>query len=140
MRCTIVFAVAISVAMPAPAQDQPNNLHQATTLPTGARFEILQSELAARWTFRLDRFTGRVAQLARTKDDDNTWEEMEVIERPAMSAPTRARFQLFSSGLAAKYTLLIDTDTGQTWQIVTVKRKTTDGSQQEVIVWQPFPR
>ena len=105
----------------------------------GARFEILQSELASRWTFRLDRFTGRVAQLVKTKDDDNTWEDMEVLERPSISTPSRARFQLFTSGLAARYTLMIDTDTGRTWQVVTVKRKAADGSQVDVVVWAPFP-
>ncbi len=42
---------------------QTSDIHQQTTTPVGARFEIVQSELAAKWTFRLDRFTGRVSQL-----------------------------------------------------------------------------
>jgi hypothetical protein len=94
---------------------QPSDVHQQTTPPSGARFEILQSELAAKWTFRLDRYTGRVAQLVRTQEDDNTWEEMRVIGLPTVTSPSRARFQLFASGLAARYMFLIDTDTGKTW-------------------------
>lgn len=117
---------------------QSSDVHQQTTLPTGARFEVVQSELAAKWTFRLDRFTGHVAQLVRTKDDDNTWEEMRIIGLPVVSAPSRARFQLFASGLAARYTFLIDTDTGKTWVVVTGKRKLPDGSEYEVHSWQAF--
>lgn len=49
---------------------------------------------------------------------------MLVIDRPAIATPTRARFQLFTSGLAARFTLLLDTDSGHTWQVVTSKRKT----------------
>jgi len=128
----------MNLAVPVRAQDQPNNIHQATIPAADARFEVLQSELAARWTFRLDRFTGRVAQLVKDKNDGHTWEDMEVIDRPAVASPQRPRFQLFSSGLAARYTLLIDTDTGKTWEISTFKRRATDGSEQELVVWQPF--
>ena len=112
--------------------------HQITTSPSGARYEVLQSTLAARWTFKLDRYTGRVWQLTRTKDDDNTWEEMRVFERPAIQAPTRPRFQLFTSGLAARHTFLLDSDTGKTWVVVTGKRKETDGTETEYNAWQPF--
>lgn len=69
-----VALVAILVG-PASAQDELNNVHQATVPPPGARYEIIQSQLAAHWTFRLDRFTGRVAQLVRIEDDESTWEE-----------------------------------------------------------------
>jgi hypothetical protein len=50
---------------------EPSDIHQHTTPPVGARFEVLQSELAAKWTFLLDRYTGRVSQLVKTKDDEN---------------------------------------------------------------------
>lgn len=112
--------------------------HQFTTTPPGARYEVLQSTIAARWTFRLDRYAGRVWQLVRTNDDDNTWEEMRVLARPQLQAPTRPRFQLFTSGLAARHTFLFDTDTGKTWLVVTGKRKEPDGSETEYNVWQPF--
>jgi hypothetical protein len=32
----------------------PTEIHQHTTPPPNARFEIVQSQIAARWTFRLD--------------------------------------------------------------------------------------
>ena len=86
----------------------------------------------------MDRFTGRVWQLVKTADDDNTWEEMQVYERPGTQNPTRARFQLFTSGLAARHTFLIDADTGKTWVVVVGKRKDKEGNEFEVNAWQPF--
>jgi len=139
MRYIVLIAVMLAVPSWTSAQ-QVSPSHQHTTLPANARFEILQSQLAARWTFRLDRFSGRVAQLVKTVDDDNAWEEMEVIGLPAVSAPSRPRFQLFTSGLAARHTFLLDTDTGDTWVVVTGKRKRPDGTKYEVNVWQPFAR
>jgi hypothetical protein len=117
---------------------EPSDIHQHTVAPTNARFEIVQSELAAKWTFRLDRFTGHVAQLTHNKDDEDMWEEMRVIGIPYIASPTRARFQIFTSGLAARHTFLIDTDTGKTWVIVTSKGKNEDGTEYDVSLWQPF--
>ena len=48
------------------------------------------------------------------------------------------RFQLFTSGVAARYTFLIDTETGKTWVLVTGKKKQPDGTEYEVNSWQPF--
>ncbi|GAB3490243.1 hypothetical protein GCM10027399_07170 [Curvibacter fontanus] len=98
----------------------------------------MQSTLAARWTFRLDRYTGKVWQLVRTSDDDNAWEEMMVFDRPPVLQPIKPRFQLFTSGLAVRHTFLLDGDTGKTWQVVTGKRKEKDGTEVEYNAWQPF--
>ncbi len=132
-----VLSVLLIVASALVAQ-QTSDIHQQTTSPSNARFEIVQSELAAKWTFRLDRFTGHVAQLVHTKDNDSAWEEMEVEELEPIQPATRARFQLFTSGLAAKHTFLIDTDTGKTWVLVGGKRKLKDGNEEEISLWQPF--
>ena len=134
----LILPAVLLLSGPAFAQQQ-SDLHQQTTTPPNARFEILQSELAARWTFRLDRFTGRVAQLVKAGDDKNAWEEMEVIGLPALSQASRPRFQLFTSGIAARYTFLIDNDTGKTWVVVTDKRTRSDGSEYEITMWEPFP-
>jgi hypothetical protein len=112
--------------------------HQSTTSPAGSRYEVVQSTLAARWTFRLDKYTGRVWQLVRTKDDASTWEEMRVFDRPPVANPSRARFQIFTSGLAARHTFLFDADSGKTWLVVTGKRKESDGTETEYNAWEPF--
>ncbi len=50
----------------------------------------------------------------------------------------RAHFQVFTSGLAAKHTFMIDTDTGKTWSLATRKGQNDNGTEYEVNLWQPF--
>ena len=101
-----------------------------TETPNNSRFEIIQSSLAARWTFKLDKFTGKIWQYVRTKDDDSTWEEMFVT--PKLIASTRPKFQIYTSGIAARFTFLIDNDNGKTWNLTTTKDK--EGN--EINYWQ----
>jgi hypothetical protein len=120
-------------------QEPPSDVHQHAAPTANARSEIVQSELAAKWTFRLDRFTGQVAQLVHTADDEDSWDQMQVLQLPQPSAtPGRTHFQIFTSGLAAKHTFLIDTDNGKTWSLVTGKRTRGDGTEYEVHLWQRF--
>jgi hypothetical protein len=90
-----------------------------------------------KWTFRLDRFTGHVDQLVSTKDNDDRWEDMDVMELETARPPLRSHFQIFTSGIAAKHTFLIDTDTGKTWVLVSGKRK-NEKAEYEVELWQLF--
>lgn len=132
------FTLLLCSSMPLRAQESPSRLHLQTTSPPNARYEVLQSTLAVRHTYRLDRFSGRVWQLVRTKADDNAWEEMPVIDLPKIATPNRARFQLFTSGFAVRHTFLLDTDTGRSWLVVLSKQKGGDGTDFEVALWQPF--
>jgi hypothetical protein len=137
----ILFWTAIAILfIPASvhAQNDLSDIHQMSAAPAGARFEIVQSELAARWTFRLDRFCGAVAQLTKTSDGSASWSPMEVEALPQSSTATRARYQLFCSGIAAKFTFLIDTDSGKTWQLVSRKTKLADGTEAEIDSWELF--
>ena len=138
MNPVLLMVLSLFFIFEGASAQEPSDIHQKTTLPANARFEIVQSQLSARWTFRLDRFTGQVAHLVRTQGDDTTWEEMMVDGLPAISEPTRPRFQIFTSGLAARHTFLIDTDTGRTWQVVSGTRRRPDGTEHEVNLWQRF--
>lgn len=84
---------------------------------SGGRYEIVQSELAARWTFRLDRICGNVDQLVSDPDGDSYWQEIPFASRPNCGNASKPRFLLFLSGLAAKFTFLIDTAIGTTWEL-----------------------
>jgi hypothetical protein len=101
--------------------------HESTTTPQGARYEIVQSPLVVRYTFRLDRFAGNVAQLVLV-DNNMTWMEMYINDFSKIEKPTEPRFQIFASGLAVRNTFLIDTKTGNTW----VLTQRFDG----VLVWE----
>ncbi len=74
--CGSGFPVLV-LAAPAIAGDATVT-HSQTAAPTGARFEIVQSTLAARGTYRLDRFSGDVSLLVRTSNDGSAWERMVV--------------------------------------------------------------
>lgn len=129
---TILYLVQISFL--AAAQDNAPSVHQMTTTPENARFEIVQSPLAAKWTFRLDRYTGNVGQLVNTASGGAAWESMTVIGLPKVDGTSGPRFILLTSGLAARFTFLMDTQSGRTWELTSVGK----GSSDPETVWQPF--
>ncbi len=136
--CILILTVFVCSAFVQADDSLPP--HQYTTPPSSGRFEILQSSIAAMWTFRLDRYYGRVWQLVKTNDDNITWEEMLIIDLPKIKTATNPRFQLFTSGLAARHTFLIDNETGNTWVVVKAKRQNKDGGEYEINIWQPFAK
>ena len=100
------------------------------------RYRIYQSDLAVRWTFKLDRFTGEISQLVQTKDESISWEPMLILHPEVVSQPTLPRFELFTSKLAVRFTYIIDTYTGRTWQLVSSKNNQKLNS--ETYLWEPF--
>jgi hypothetical protein len=131
------LAILVLVLSAGISAQEPADTHQHTTPPSDARFEVIQSELAAKWTFRLDRFTGHIDQLVKSSDGGSMWEAMLIVGLPPVES-THARFQLFTSGLAAKFTFLIDTTTGKTWELASSKTKLPDGTESEDLIWQRF--
>ena len=97
------------------AQDQ--SVPAATSQAEGTRYEVVQSPLAEKWTFKLDRFTGRVWQLVLASTDDFVWELM-TVRGLGTSSSNAPRFQIFTSSIAVKYIFLIDTELGRTWVLV----------------------
>jgi len=109
---------------------QTSNPSYQTESLQNSRFEMIQSANGAKYTFRLDKFTGRVWQYVKGEGDDNGWQEMVVSPKPLTS--TKPKFQIFVSGLGARYSFLLDNDNGNTWQLVSMKMK--DGV--DVSLWQ----
>lgn len=95
-------------------------IHSATTSPLNSRYEIVSSTILARHTYRLDKFCGYIAQLVLISNGDNAWSNMPVQDLPRCQGD-KPRYQLFTSGIAAKHTYLINVDTGRTWQIMGFK-------------------
>jgi hypothetical protein len=115
MRPFATFFLLVAMAF---AADEPSRA-VATTQPTNARFQIVQSEITAKGTFKLDRFTGRVWQLLSTPNG-HVWSAMNVQGVKGTDS-TVARFQLFSSGLAYRFTYLLDTINGMCWELVSAE-------------------
>lgn len=136
-RIANLLCVPFLLLLPTAAFGQSNAVnHESTLRPTDARFEVVQSPLAARWTFRLDRYTGRVDQMVQSFFGDPTWQEMPVIGLPDEPNANRARFVLFTSGLAARHTFLMDSTTGKTWLLTTLP--STEEDSEEIVGWSPF--
>ena len=111
-------------------------VHGFSTQPPDGRFEIVQSPLAAKWTFRLDRHTGQVDQLVSSLFGGVAWQEMPAIGLPKTTNVGDPRFVLFTSGLAARHTFLIDTETGDSWILTAWPSDEEDSD--EVAGWAPF--
>jgi hypothetical protein len=79
-----------------------------------------------------------VSQLVSTSDSGDAWQAMVVIDPPPISATPHARFQIFTSGLSARHTFLLDVDTGNTWLIVKSTTTNKDAQSEENDVWEPF--
>jgi hypothetical protein len=109
------------------AQSREISIHSTTAIGPNSRYEIVQSTLAARWTFRLDKVCGNISQLVLNKDEELVWQAMPILGQPRCTADGKIRYQIFTSGLAARHTFLINTDLGKTWQLQGVKDK--DGNE-----------
>jgi hypothetical protein len=115
-----IFAIAcIAILRSAPLVAQEAPPSRSSTVPAHARFEIVQSPLLAKLTFRFDRFTGQTWQFVSTKKDAYTWEPIERIELPGdTKVPGKVNYQIFLSGIRAQITVLLNTNTGVSWYIV----------------------
>jgi hypothetical protein len=56
---------------------------------------------------------------------------MLVIGLPKCTPDGKVRYQLFTSGLAARHTFLMNTENGRTWQVRTSK----DSKGSEITAW-----
>ena len=135
---TAIFALALSCLASSASESRVSDIHQSTTPPLDGRFEIVQSQLAAKWTFRLDRYTGYVDQLVKTQNNKVTWQKMPTEELPEISNPDRPRFVIFTSGIAARHTFLMDAQTGRTWILTTATSPSSGDATVDIVVWRPF--
>jgi hypothetical protein len=116
LRALVASLALISAASCA----QETSPHERSTPPFSARYEIVQSQLGAVFTFKLDRFAGVIEQLfIDPETHEHFWKSVPVQNAPMIAHPSTPRFQIFMSGIAAKYTYLIDTASGDTWLLVT---------------------
>lgn len=91
--------------------------HQSSTISDNSRFEIVQSEVGARYTFNIDKFTGSVFLLVEGTDGI-TWQLIETeIQAYNEKKENQINYQLFTSGIGVRYTFLLNVNTGINWQL-----------------------
>lgn len=92
-----------------------------STTQTGGRFEIIQSPIARRLIFRLDKYTGDVYQYVLGKDNKPLWEKISnawlslILDKEKKQ--DYIKFQLFMGGIAVADCFLLDIETGVTFQL-----------------------
>lgn len=102
-----------------------------STQMNNARFEVIQSPIARRYTFFLDKVEGKVYQLVQTTTGGDSWQEMTVFPKDNQTY-TEPTYQLFIGGFAVADMFLVNTKTGRTWVLV---KKNGDENQ---TFWEEF--
>ncbi len=90
---------------------------QLTSVPVNSNYAIIQSEIKASMTFRLNKHTGEVLIML----DSGRGPYWEKIRREKHPQDVRARggvnYQIFTSGLNAEMIFLLNVNSGATWQL-----------------------
>jgi hypothetical protein len=116
-----LLVIASAIAVPRlRAQGTLIQKSQQTAPPQEARYEIIQSSFIAKMTLRLDRYNGGVDQLVSRVDSTIGWQQIPRRTHPYLDTRIvgRPNYQIFTSGIAARYTFLINVTTGATWELV----------------------
>jgi hypothetical protein len=113
MKKLILLFFALFLSVQFFAQDR----QAISTQMNNARFEVIQSPIARRYTFFLDKVEGKVYQLVQTPTGGDSWQEMTVYPKDNQTY-TEPTYQLFIGGFAAADMFLINTKTGRTWLLV----------------------
>ena len=101
---------------PQPAAQNQEQEYYRTPVPDDARFHIFQAGTIKRWTFLLDKYTGRVwAKLP--SDDGQTWKKTIIPKMPTLSAErtNKVNYQIFLSQHGQGGFFLLCVETGHTW-------------------------
>ena len=116
MKQTILVAVLL-VSFVGQASAQETNRNQISSAPQTSRFEIIQSELAAKITLKIDKYTGKVFQLVKGSKG-LSWQLIPAEKHSKdNAAANKVNYQVFTSGIAVRMTYLINVNTGASWQL-----------------------
>jgi len=112
------FLLVLTLLIPAICQAQSVQ-PPALKGKDGARYEIVQSPIAVKQTFKLDTYTGEVYLLVHDFNDKNLWQRMsrEFTLKPDPKNPDSRNYRIFVSALGTRYTFLINVNSGTTWQL-----------------------
>lgn len=110
----VFLAIIISIN----AWSQENYQSHSSTISDNSRFEIVQSDIGVKFTFKIDKYSGNVYLLVQGVKN-LTWQLMDVEKQDNdVKKENQVNYQIFTSGLGVKYTFLMNVNTGITWQIV----------------------
>ena len=111
---------------------------EMTSVPSSARFSIIQSKIGAKYTFLLNTYTGSVFMLVKDNQNRVSWEPMLVMGMPKKEDADKPRFQIVCSDEVPEHVFLINIWTGKSW----ILEKSSLSVKQAVAMlpyqWTPF--
>jgi len=115
-----LLAVACNTSQKEQAKDESDKNQETSFKTTSPRYQIVQSSLAARGTYKIDTYEGKVYQLVLDGNNNETWQLLKRIGNNSNDNQINGQqnYQIFLSTLAMKFTYLINVNTGATWQLV----------------------
>lgn len=92
-----------------------------STSQIGGQFEIIQSPLARKLTFKLDKYCGYVWQLVLAKDNSFAWQPVVIFnlyqKYPNHDKNEEITYQIVMGGKSVQDCFLVNIKTGDTWQL-----------------------
>jgi hypothetical protein len=87
---------------------------------TAPRYQIVQSTIAARGTYKVDTYEGSVYQMVVDKNNNETWQLLSRLGNKINDHQIvgQRNYEIFLSSIAMRFTYLINLNTGATWQLV----------------------
>ena len=123
MKIILALALILTINVTSFSQDFRGS-NQTTSL-CGGHWEFFMSDIAINLTFIIDKFTGDVLQMVERKDKTLTWEYIQKEKSDKDIKKTDViNYQLFSSGQGIRFTYLLNTNSGLTWQLVKGENET----------------
>lgn len=91
--------------------------NEMTTAAPDAQYELVQSNLSAKLTLRVNKYVGSVSQLMEGPGGVLFWRPVgrSPHKQDNKVYPGKANYQFFTSGLSVKYSYLMNVNTGATW-------------------------
>ena len=112
-----IWLILLFISFADQALSQETSRSQFSSVPDASRFEIIQSEIAAKITLKIDKYTGNVFQMVKG-NKGLFWQLIESEIHPEDKATVdKVNYQVFTSGIAIRMTYLINVNTGATWQL-----------------------
>ena len=128
----IIFLLLSVICLETSAQDT----YVQTDVCSNARFEIIQSSIAAKATYMIDKYFG-FTFYAVENDSASTikWEliKSELHPNDKVENINKVNYQLFISSISLRFTYLLNVNTGATWKLY----KDSDTGE---LFWEPFEK
>lgn len=101
-------------------KNELNKTQEISLKSTSPRFQIIQSTIAARGTYKVDTYEGNVYQLVLDHNNNETWQLLRRLGNNNIDKQVAGQrnYEMFLSSIAMKFTYLINLNTGCTWQLV----------------------